>query len=156
MFGSWVHHADEIDVIPKKSDSHDELFIENPEWALMEVTSGRNEVKYECCPEPYVIIISPILSECVFCDFKYNLRFKSVAGQRSIQYNDSTSFINLSDRDFGTSIRDHSTYIAYFLATTPVWRKNLIEWYYRYYHCAIPAVFLTKNQYDGFTYATCW
>lgn len=56
LFGSWVHHANEIDVVAKKTDSHDELFIDNPEWALMEITSGRNEVKYACCPEPYVNI----------------------------------------------------------------------------------------------------
>lgn len=66
MFGSWVHHANEIDVIPKKSDSNDEMFIENPEWALMEITSGRNEVKYDCCPEPYVRILHLNFIDTVF------------------------------------------------------------------------------------------
>lgn len=54
VFGSWVHHAHEIDVMPKKNDAHDELFIDNPEWDLIEIASARNEETYKCCPEPYV------------------------------------------------------------------------------------------------------
>lgn len=54
MFGSWVHDANEIDVKTNHSDSRDELFIDNPEWDVIEIVSGRNVVTYECCPEPYV------------------------------------------------------------------------------------------------------
>lgn len=54
LFGSWVYNGHEIDVIPKETDSHVELFIDNPEWDVTELTTGRSVVQYECCPEPYV------------------------------------------------------------------------------------------------------
>lgn len=41
-------------MIAKQTEAHFELFIDNPEWNINEVTSGRSVVTYECCPEPYV------------------------------------------------------------------------------------------------------
>ena len=37
--------SDEIDV---------SILVKNPEWDLLKTKSTRNEVLYECCPEPYL------------------------------------------------------------------------------------------------------
>lgn len=53
-FGSWVHNGHEIDIEAKETDSHLELFVENPEWEVIDFTVGRSSILYACCPEPYV------------------------------------------------------------------------------------------------------
>lgn len=54
LFGSWVHHGHEIDILPKKVNPHFELFIENPEWIITDFATKRNVMKYDCCLEPYI------------------------------------------------------------------------------------------------------
>lgn len=54
MFGSWVYNGHEIDIAPKDVDSHHELFIENPEWEMSDLTVDRSVTQYDCCPDPYV------------------------------------------------------------------------------------------------------
>ncbi|XP_055296063.1 acetylcholine receptor subunit alpha-type acr-16-like isoform X2 [Sitodiplosis mosellana] len=56
LFGSWIYNGNEIDVVPKKTDSHLEMFIENPEWEVTDVKVGRSVNFFACCPEPYVDI----------------------------------------------------------------------------------------------------
>lgn len=56
QFGSWVHHANEIDIVPKKPNQFFELFIESPEWHINDVSHSRNVILYECCPDPYVSV----------------------------------------------------------------------------------------------------
>lgn len=58
LFGSWVYHGHEIDVVPKKTtgttDAYLDMFIENPEWEVNDVKAGRSVNYFACCVEPYV------------------------------------------------------------------------------------------------------
>merc|ERR1711915_248374 len=59
-FGSWNYNGLEID-LQLKSDTLDlSTFVKNREWELvmnqLTIAGTRNEVIYECCPEPYVDI----------------------------------------------------------------------------------------------------
>merc|ERR1711915_8783 len=59
-FGSWNYNGLEID-LQLKSDTIDlSTFVKNREWELvmnqLTIAGTRNEVIYECCPEPYVDI----------------------------------------------------------------------------------------------------
>merc|ERR1719270_795592 len=56
-FGSWTYNGFKLDFQLKSEDGGDtETFIPNGEWALLGVPATRNEVIYECCPEPYLDI----------------------------------------------------------------------------------------------------
>jgi len=55
-FGSWTYNGFKLD-LQTKSDSGDiSTYVTNGEWALIGVPATRNEVIYECCPEPYLDI----------------------------------------------------------------------------------------------------
>lgn len=54
ILGSWVNNGQEIDLKPKEADTNFELFIENPEWDIVEFTVDRSVKIYECCIEFYV------------------------------------------------------------------------------------------------------
>lgn len=54
LFGSWVYNGHEIDVVPKETDPHLDMYIENPEWEVIDLKVDRSVTIYACCPEPYV------------------------------------------------------------------------------------------------------
>merc|ERR1719270_1429478 len=56
-FGSWTYNGFKLDLQLKSSDGGDiSTYVTNGEWALIGVPATRNEVIYECCPEPYLDI----------------------------------------------------------------------------------------------------
>jgi len=56
-FGSWTYNGFKLDLKLKSSDGGDiSTYVTNGEWALIGVPATRNEVIYECCPEPYLDI----------------------------------------------------------------------------------------------------
>lgn len=54
LFGSWIYDGHEIDIVQKQTVSHLELYVENNEWAVTDITVGRSVTFYSCCTEPYV------------------------------------------------------------------------------------------------------
>jgi len=56
-FGSWTYNGFKLDLKLKAPDGGDiSGYTTNGEWALIGVPATRNEVIYECCPEPYLDI----------------------------------------------------------------------------------------------------
>ena len=55
-FGSWAHNGWSIDIQVKEESLDTSGFVRNEEWELSRTTGKRNEVLYECCPEPYLDI----------------------------------------------------------------------------------------------------
>jgi len=55
-FGSWTYSGWQLDLILKDPGGDISSFIPNGEWDLIGVPGKRNEVFYDCCPEPYVDI----------------------------------------------------------------------------------------------------
>lgn len=52
-FGSWTYDLSQVDVINKTSVGDTGNLMSNGEWDLLGFTSERNELKYNCCPQPY-------------------------------------------------------------------------------------------------------
>merc|ERR1719295_824981 len=56
-FGSWTYSGWQLELILNKEDGGDiSGYVANGEWDLIGVPAKRNEVIYECCPEPYLDI----------------------------------------------------------------------------------------------------
>jgi len=56
-FGSWTYNGFKLDLKLKSTTGGDiSTYVTNGEWALIGVPATRNEVIYECCPEPYLDI----------------------------------------------------------------------------------------------------
>jgi len=57
-FGSWTYNGFKLDFQLKKPNEGGDLgsYVTNGEWDLLGVPATRNEVIYECCPEPYLDI----------------------------------------------------------------------------------------------------
>ncbi|XP_023339135.1 neuronal acetylcholine receptor subunit alpha-7 isoform X2 [Eurytemora carolleeae] len=56
-FGSWTYNGFNLDLNLKSDTGGDtSTYILNGEWDLIGVPAKRNEVIYECCPEPYLDI----------------------------------------------------------------------------------------------------
>jgi len=56
-FGSWTYNGFKLDLKLKSEEGGDiSTYVTNGEWALIGVPATRNEVVYECCPEPYLDI----------------------------------------------------------------------------------------------------
>jgi len=74
-FGSWTYNGFLMDL--KLNDDNADLssFVTNSEWALIGVPASRNEVLYECCPEPYL-------------DITFNMKMR----RRSLKYLQSVVF----------------------------------------------------------------
>jgi len=53
-FGSWTHHGWQLDIKTKSEDMDISGYVRNEEWDLAGAVGKRNEVYYECCPEPYL------------------------------------------------------------------------------------------------------
>lgn len=56
IFGSWIYNGEEINLQAKETDSHLDLFVENPEWEISSLTWARTVSHYACCPDPYIDI----------------------------------------------------------------------------------------------------
>merc|ERR1719460_2741779 len=57
-FGSWTYNGFKLDLKLKSPNAEGDIsgYTTNGEWALIGVPATRNEVIYECCPEPYLDI----------------------------------------------------------------------------------------------------
>jgi nicotinic acetylcholine receptor len=56
-FGSWTYNGFKLNLTLNSGEGGDiSTFTENGEWSLLGVPAKRNEVIYECCPEPYLDI----------------------------------------------------------------------------------------------------
>ena len=56
-FGSWTYDGFRLDLVPegnsKECTGDIKKFIRHGEWNLVSMPCSRNELIYECCPEPY-------------------------------------------------------------------------------------------------------
>merc|ERR1719422_2874142 len=52
-FGSWTYNGFKLDFQLASEEGDTASFIPNGEWSLLGVPAKRNEVIYDCCPEPY-------------------------------------------------------------------------------------------------------
>lgn len=61
-FGSWTYDGLQLD-LQLQDDSGGDIssFITNGEWELLGVPGKRNEIYYNCCPEPYIDITFVII-----------------------------------------------------------------------------------------------
>ncbi|CAB0010022.1 unnamed protein product [Nesidiocoris tenuis] len=61
-FGSWTYDGFQLD-LQLQDDSGGDIssFITNGEWDLLGVPGKRNEIYYNCCPEPYIDITFVII-----------------------------------------------------------------------------------------------
>jgi len=56
-FGSWTYNGFKVDIQMHSEDGMDlSGYVMNREWALIGAPGNKNEVIYECCPEPYLDI----------------------------------------------------------------------------------------------------
>jgi len=55
-FGSWTYNGFKLDFQLKTEKGDLGTYVLNGEWDLLGVPAKRNEVVYECCPEPYLDI----------------------------------------------------------------------------------------------------
>jgi len=53
-FGSWTYNGFKLDLKLNGEEGDMSTFVLNGEWALLGVPGNRNEVFYDCCPEPYL------------------------------------------------------------------------------------------------------
>ena len=53
--GSWVYNGLKVNLkLMEPEEADTSSYIINTEWDLVGAPAERHEVKYECCPEPYV------------------------------------------------------------------------------------------------------
>jgi len=55
-FGSWTYNGFKVDFQLQSEEGDISSYVSNGEWALLGVPATRNEVIYDCCPEPYLDI----------------------------------------------------------------------------------------------------
>merc|ERR1719331_752758 len=55
-FGSWTYNGFNLDFQAAGEEGDTGTYISNGEWELIGLPAKRNEVVYECCPEPYLDI----------------------------------------------------------------------------------------------------
>ncbi|CRK93806.1 CLUMA_CG007333, isoform A [Clunio marinus] len=61
-FGSWTYDGFQLDLQLQDETGGDiSSFVTNGEWDLLGVPGKRNEIYYNCCPEPYVDVTFAIL-----------------------------------------------------------------------------------------------
>nr|XP_016936996.1 neuronal acetylcholine receptor subunit alpha-7 isoform X3 [Drosophila suzukii] len=61
-FGSWTYDGFQLDLqLQDEAGGDISSFITNGEWDLLGVPGKRNEIYYNCCPEPYIDITFAIL-----------------------------------------------------------------------------------------------
>merc|ERR1711953_12501 len=73
-FGSWTYNGFNLDLKLDSEDGGDiSTFVQNGEWEVIGVPAKRNEVIYECCPEPYLDITFTIKIRRRTMYYFYNL-----------------------------------------------------------------------------------
>ncbi|XP_026472668.1 neuronal acetylcholine receptor subunit alpha-7 [Ctenocephalides felis] len=61
-FGSWTYGGFQLDLqLQDEAGGDISSFVTNGEWELIGVPGKRNEIYYNCCPEPYIDITFAIL-----------------------------------------------------------------------------------------------
>ncbi|XP_033102358.1 neuronal acetylcholine receptor subunit alpha-9-like [Anneissia japonica] len=61
-FGSWIYNGYELNLLKKTGkDSEQTEFAENGIWVLSDVNVEREVRKFNCCPEPYPMLIFNII-----------------------------------------------------------------------------------------------
>nr|QEM43365.1 nicotinic acetylcholine receptor alpha 7 subunit [Bradysia odoriphaga] len=61
-FGSWTYDGFQLDLQLQDENGGDlSSFVTNGEWSLLAVPGKRNEIYYNCCPEPYIDITFSII-----------------------------------------------------------------------------------------------
>ncbi|XP_055300732.1 neuronal acetylcholine receptor subunit alpha-7 [Sitodiplosis mosellana] len=61
-FGSWTYDGFQLDLqLQDESGGDISSFVTNGEWELLGVPGKRNEIYYNCCPEPYIDITFAII-----------------------------------------------------------------------------------------------
>jgi nicotinic acetylcholine receptor len=55
-FGSWTYNGFKLNLEIQAPEADTSSYVLNGEWALLGVPGEKNEVFYECCPEPYLDI----------------------------------------------------------------------------------------------------
>eukprot|EP00091_Calanus_sinicus_P024032 TRINITY_DN8400_c0_g1_i1.p1 TRINITY_DN8400_c0_g1~~TRINITY_DN8400_c0_g1_i1.p1 ORF type:complete len:270 (-),score=74.23 TRINITY_DN8400_c0_g1_i1:118-837(-) len=55
-FGSWVYNGFKMNLKMQSDEMDLGTYVTNPKWAVVSAEGKRNEVIYECCPEPYLDI----------------------------------------------------------------------------------------------------
>ncbi|XP_059080779.1 neuronal acetylcholine receptor subunit alpha-7-like isoform X7 [Tigriopus californicus] len=53
-FGSWTYNGFKLDLQLNGEEGDTSTYVMNGEWSLLGVPGQRNEVFYDCCPEPYL------------------------------------------------------------------------------------------------------
>ncbi|XP_059080777.1 neuronal acetylcholine receptor subunit alpha-7-like isoform X5 [Tigriopus californicus] len=55
-FGSWTYNGFKLELVMNNDEGQGDVstYVENGEWHLLGVPGQRNEVFYDCCPEPYL------------------------------------------------------------------------------------------------------
>jgi len=53
-FGSWTYNGYLVDIELESEEADLSTFVLNSEWEILGVPASRNEIFYECCPEPYL------------------------------------------------------------------------------------------------------
>ena len=59
--GSWTYNGFHINLEPEGSTADTSTYVVSKEWDLISTNAKRNEVFYECCPEPYLDITHSIV-----------------------------------------------------------------------------------------------
>ena len=55
-FGSWTYDGWKLDIQTLTDEADTSSLVVNDKWELLGTEARRNEVSYECCPEPYLDI----------------------------------------------------------------------------------------------------
>ncbi|XP_063425899.1 neuronal acetylcholine receptor subunit alpha-10-like isoform X1 [Mytilus trossulus] len=53
VFGSWVFHGNQLDMLARDNPSDLSSMKTNVEWVIQKIVVERHEVIYGCCPDPY-------------------------------------------------------------------------------------------------------
>lgn len=77
-FGSWTYDTTTVDLKNKSDSAQLDSYVENGEWALNNVLSYSEAIKYECCPTkyPFVMFVIHIRRRTLY--FIFNLVFPCV------------------------------------------------------------------------------
>ncbi|XP_071165103.1 neuronal acetylcholine receptor subunit alpha-10-like isoform X2 [Mytilus edulis] len=53
LFGSWVYHGNQLDMLARDNPGDLSSMKTNVEWVIQKIVVERHEVVYGCCPDPY-------------------------------------------------------------------------------------------------------
>lgn len=52
-FGSWAYNGFKVNLIKQADEVSVSNYVKNEDWSLIKAPCERNEIIYDCCPEPY-------------------------------------------------------------------------------------------------------